>query len=44
MTQLVKISVFSEKDKEHDKSGILERQVYHEIPPWVGYRLTNKGQ
>jgi DNA-binding HxlR family transcriptional regulator len=30
--------------KELDKSGILERQVYNEIPPRVEYRLTNKGQ
>ncbi|MGA7900439.1 MAG: helix-turn-helix domain-containing protein [Nitrososphaeraceae archaeon] len=30
--------------KELDKSGILERQAYNEIPPRVEYRLTNKGQ
>jgi DNA-binding HxlR family transcriptional regulator len=30
--------------KELDKSGILERQVYNEIPPRVEYRLTTKGQ
>jgi DNA-binding HxlR family transcriptional regulator len=30
--------------KELDESGILERQVYNEIPPRVEYRLTNKGQ
>jgi DNA-binding HxlR family transcriptional regulator len=27
-----------------EKSGILERQRYNEIPPRVEYRLTNKGQ
>jgi len=30
--------------KELDKSGILERQAYKEIPPRVEYRLTDKGQ
>jgi DNA-binding HxlR family transcriptional regulator len=30
--------------KELEKSGILERQAYNEIPPRVEYRLTNKGQ
>ena len=30
--------------KELEKGGILERQVYNEIPPRVEYRLTNKGQ
>jgi DNA-binding HxlR family transcriptional regulator len=30
--------------KELDKSGILERQAYNEIPPRVEYRLTKKGQ
>jgi DNA-binding HxlR family transcriptional regulator len=30
--------------KELEKGGILERQAYHEIPPRVEYRLTNKGQ
>jgi DNA-binding HxlR family transcriptional regulator len=30
--------------KELDKSGILERQAYNEIPPRVEYKLTNKGQ
>ena len=30
--------------KELDKSGILERQAYNEIPPRVEYRLTAKGQ
>jgi DNA-binding HxlR family transcriptional regulator len=30
--------------KELQRSGILERQAYNEIPPRVEYRLTNKGQ
>jgi DNA-binding HxlR family transcriptional regulator len=30
--------------KELEKSGILERQRYNEIPPRVEYRLTSKGQ
>jgi DNA-binding HxlR family transcriptional regulator len=30
--------------KELQKSGVLERQAYNEIPPRVEYRLTNKGQ
>ncbi|WKT58246.1 helix-turn-helix domain-containing protein [Candidatus Nitrosotenuis chungbukensis] len=30
--------------KEAEKSGILERQSFNEIPPRVEYRLTNKGQ
>ena len=30
--------------KELDENGILERQVYNEIPPRVEYRLTDKGQ
>jgi DNA-binding HxlR family transcriptional regulator len=30
--------------KELEKSDILERQAYNEIPPRVEYRLTNKGQ
>ena len=30
--------------KELEKSGILERQAYNEIPPRVEYRLTDKGQ
>ena len=30
--------------KELEGSGILVRQAYHEIPPRVEYRLTNKGQ
>ena len=30
--------------KELEKSGILERQSFNEIPPRVEYRLTNKGQ
>src|SRR6188472_4518317 len=30
--------------KELNKSGILERQAYNEIPPRVEYRLTDKGQ
>jgi DNA-binding HxlR family transcriptional regulator len=29
---------------ELQKSGILERQRYNEIPPRVEYRLTSKGQ
>src|SRR5436190_10367677 len=28
--------------KELQKSGVLERQAYNEIPPRVEYRLTNK--
>ena len=34
----------SNRLKELEKSGILERQRYNEIPPRVEYRLTNKGQ
>jgi len=30
--------------KELQKGGILERQVYNEIPPMVEYKLTVKGQ
>jgi DNA-binding HxlR family transcriptional regulator len=30
--------------KELEKSGILERQRYNEIPPRVEYTLTGKGQ
>jgi DNA-binding HxlR family transcriptional regulator len=30
--------------KELEKSGVLERQAYNEIPPRVEYRLTTKGQ
>lgn len=30
--------------KELEKTGILERQSYNEIPPRVEYRLTPKGQ
>ena len=30
--------------KELEKSGILERQRYNEIPPRVEYTLTTKGQ
>jgi DNA-binding HxlR family transcriptional regulator len=30
--------------KELEKSGILERHRYNEIPPRVGYTLTVKGQ
>jgi DNA-binding HxlR family transcriptional regulator len=30
--------------KELEKSGILERRAYNEIPPRVEYRLTSKGQ
>ena len=30
--------------KELEKSGILERQSYNEIPPRVEYKLTGKGQ
>lgn len=30
--------------KELQKSGVLERQAYNEIPPRVEYRLTDKGQ
>lgn len=30
--------------KELEKSGILERQAFNEIPPRVEYRLTSKGQ
>jgi DNA-binding HxlR family transcriptional regulator len=30
--------------KELERSGILERQSYNEIPPRVEYRLTTKGQ
>ena len=30
--------------KELERSGILERQSFNEIPPRVEYRLTNKGQ
>jgi DNA-binding HxlR family transcriptional regulator len=34
----------SNRLKELEKSGILERQRYNGIPPRVGYRLTSKGQ
>ena len=34
----------SNRLKELEKSGILERQRYNEIPPRVEYRLTAKGQ
>jgi DNA-binding HxlR family transcriptional regulator len=34
----------SNRLKELEKSGILERQRYNEIPPRVEYKLTNKGQ
>ena len=34
----------SNRLKELEKSEILERQRYNEIPPRVEYRLTNKGQ
>jgi DNA-binding HxlR family transcriptional regulator len=30
--------------KELEKSGILERRAYNEIPPRVEYKLTEKGQ
>lgn len=30
--------------KELEKSGILERRAYNEIPPRVEYRMTAKGQ
>ncbi|MGI0072623.1 MAG: winged helix-turn-helix transcriptional regulator [Nitrosotalea sp.] len=30
--------------KELEKSGILERHSYNEVPPRVEYKLTNKGQ
>jgi DNA-binding HxlR family transcriptional regulator len=30
--------------KELEKSGILERYAYNEIPPRVEYRVTTKGQ
>jgi DNA-binding HxlR family transcriptional regulator len=30
--------------KELEKSGILERHAYSEIPPRVEYKLTTKGQ
>ena len=30
--------------KEIEKSGVLERQAYNEMPPRVEYRLTTKGQ
>jgi DNA-binding HxlR family transcriptional regulator len=30
--------------KELEKSEILERHSYKEIPPRVEYKLTNKGQ
>ena len=30
--------------KELEKSGVLERIAYNEIPPRVEYKLTNKGQ
>ena len=30
--------------KELEKSGVLERLSYNEIPPRVEYKLTNKGQ
>jgi DNA-binding HxlR family transcriptional regulator len=34
----------SNRLKELEKSGILERQRYNEIPPRVEYTLTSKGQ
>ena len=30
--------------KELEKSGILERHSYNEVPPRVEYKLTSKGQ
>src|SRR5574337_260793 len=30
--------------KELEKSGVLDRLSYNEIPPRVEYKLTNKGQ
>jgi DNA-binding HxlR family transcriptional regulator len=30
--------------KELERSGVLERRSYNEIPPRVEYNLTNKGQ
>jgi len=30
--------------KELEKSGILSRKSYNEIPPRIEYRLTDKGQ
>jgi DNA-binding HxlR family transcriptional regulator len=30
--------------KQLERNGILERKAYHEIPPRVEYRLTDKGQ
>lgn len=30
--------------KELERSGILKRQAYNEIPPRVEYGLTDKGQ
>ena len=30
--------------KELEKSGILERRAYNEIPPRVEYKMTTKGQ
>ncbi|MGI0062209.1 MAG: winged helix-turn-helix transcriptional regulator [Nitrosotalea sp.] len=30
--------------KELEKSGVLERLAYNEIPPRVEYKLTSKGQ
>ena len=30
--------------KELERSGVLERQSYNEIPPRVEYKLTIKGQ
>jgi DNA-binding HxlR family transcriptional regulator len=32
------------RQKELEKSEILERHSYKEIPPRVEYKLTNKGQ
>jgi DNA-binding HxlR family transcriptional regulator len=34
----------SNRLKELEKSGILKRHRYNEIPPRVEYRLTSKGQ
>jgi DNA-binding HxlR family transcriptional regulator len=30
--------------KELERSGVLERRSYNEIPPRVEYNLTDKGQ
>ena len=36
--------VLIEKLKELEKDGIIEKQVYEEMPPKVGYKLTEYGQ